>query len=150
MCFKAWALVKGRKLPLSAGCSAHVQMRQQVLWLPPMSTTLYQVDFPPPPCASPNSHALFFPSGGDLWLHKGQRRRALISGRCHHLCHQEKRWRLVWGCHEWSDRALPRELCGVDHALLGVKTRGQNHHISCCRNCQGFPDLHQPLGPHPV
>lgn len=35
MCFKARAHVKGRKLPLSAGRSAHVQMRQQVLWLPP-------------------------------------------------------------------------------------------------------------------
>lgn len=79
-------------------------------------------------CTSPNSpysDSLFF-SGGHLWLHEGQRRWAVISGRCHHICHQEEWWWLVRRGHEWSDGALPRELCRVHHALLRVKTWGQS------------------------
>lgn len=106
-----------KKLFVSAARSAHTQVRQ---CLPEVTA------FSPSSPSSPNTHILFFPSGGNLWLHQGQGRWALISGRCHHLRHQEKWWWLVWGGHEWSDGAVPRELCGVDHALFRVKTRGQN------------------------
>lgn len=65
---------------------------------------------------------LFAPSCGNLRLHKRQGGWTLLSGRCHHLCHKEKWWWVVWGCNEWSNRTLSRELCGVHHALLWMKT----------------------------
>lgn len=66
----------------------------------------------------------FFPSScGNLWLYKRQGRRAVFSGRSHYLRHQEERRRLVWGGDEWSDGALPWELCWVHHALFWVRLR---------------------------
>lgn len=66
--------------------------------------------YPPPP-----------PSCGHIWLQRRQGRWAVLPGGRHHLCGEEERGWLVWGCNEWRNHwAVPWKLCGSHHALRGL------------------------------